>query len=199
MKKTSNVILEREYNYDMLLLAPDKQADTISLFYRSQDVGIEMLDYNFLDRCTDPDLIRSIVRKLKSGEEGHYPDLLKVCLVCSEVRFIIQRYCMNSSTRESPGVNWTSTIVHSAVASHFYALPGTSTTSLCGSCSCFEAYSNYLEQIELQSARYGSSSSACLCRRSMSRLTFGVPCSVGRVEVLGLLVSSEVSLLISPI
>lgn len=37
-----------------------------------------MLDYDFLDKCTDPDLIRAIARKLKSGEEGHYPDLVKV-------------------------------------------------------------------------------------------------------------------------
>lgn len=44
----------------------------------TKDVTIEMLDYDFLDRCSDPDLIRAIVRKLKSGEEGHYPDLLKV-------------------------------------------------------------------------------------------------------------------------
>ncbi|CAM9813043.1 unnamed protein product [Ectocarpus sp. 8 AP-2014] len=42
-----------------------------------KDVAIEMLDYDFLDKCTDPDLIRAIARKLKSGEEGHYPDLVK--------------------------------------------------------------------------------------------------------------------------
>ncbi|CAM9112775.1 unnamed protein product [Ectocarpus fasciculatus] len=42
-----------------------------------KDVTIEMLDYDFLDKCTDPDLIRAIARKLKSGEEGHYPDLVK--------------------------------------------------------------------------------------------------------------------------
>lgn len=37
-----------------------------------------MLDYDFLDKCVDPDLIRAIVRKLRSGEEGHYPHLIKV-------------------------------------------------------------------------------------------------------------------------
>ncbi|CAM9153867.1 unnamed protein product [Pylaiella littoralis] len=42
-----------------------------------KDVTIEMLDYAFLDKCTDSDLIRAIVRKLKSGEEGYYPDLVK--------------------------------------------------------------------------------------------------------------------------
>ncbi|CBJ31857.1 conserved unknown protein [Ectocarpus siliculosus] len=42
-----------------------------------KDVTIEMLDYDFLDKCTDPGLIRAIARKLKSGEEGHYPDLVK--------------------------------------------------------------------------------------------------------------------------
>ena len=44
----------------------------------AKDVTIEMLDYDFLDKCSDPDLIRAIVRKLKTGEEGHYPDLVKV-------------------------------------------------------------------------------------------------------------------------
>lgn len=43
---------------------------------------MEMLDYEFLDKCTDPDLIRAIVRKLNSGEEGIYPDLVKVCAPC---------------------------------------------------------------------------------------------------------------------
>lgn len=39
---------------------------------------MDMLDYDFLDKCSDPNLIRAIVRKLKSGEEGHYPNLEKV-------------------------------------------------------------------------------------------------------------------------
>ena len=38
-----------------------------------------MLDYRFLDSCVDTDLIRSILQKLRSGEEGLYPDLIKVC------------------------------------------------------------------------------------------------------------------------
>lgn len=46
----------------------------------AKDVMIEMLDYDFLDKCSDSDLIRAIVRKLKSGEEGQYPDLVKVWL-----------------------------------------------------------------------------------------------------------------------
>lgn len=37
-----------------------------------------MLDYDFLDKCTDPVLIRAIIRKLRSGDEGHYPHLVKV-------------------------------------------------------------------------------------------------------------------------
>ncbi|CAM9431814.1 unnamed protein product [Hapterophycus canaliculatus] len=44
---------------------------------KQKDVTVEMLDYDFLDKCTDPDLIRAITRKLKSGEEGIYPDLVK--------------------------------------------------------------------------------------------------------------------------
>lgn len=37
-----------------------------------------MLDYDFLDKCKDPGLIRAILAKLKSGQEGHFPDLIKV-------------------------------------------------------------------------------------------------------------------------
>lgn len=37
-----------------------------------------MLDYEYLDKCRDTGLIKAIVRKLKSGEEGHYPHLAKV-------------------------------------------------------------------------------------------------------------------------
>ena len=58
----------------------------------SKDVTIEMLDYDFLDKCSDPDLIRAIVRKLKSGEEGHYPDLLKVRgvqVLCTTDKFCV--------------------------------------------------------------------------------------------------------------
>lgn len=37
-----------------------------------------MMDYEFLDKCTDPEVIRAVLRKLRSGEEGHYPDLTNV-------------------------------------------------------------------------------------------------------------------------
>lgn len=43
-----------------------------------QDVTVDMLDYEFLDKCKDTDLIKAIVQKLRSGEEGHYPHLVKV-------------------------------------------------------------------------------------------------------------------------
>lgn len=55
-----------------------------------------MLDYDFLDKCTDPDLIRAIARKLKSGEEGHYPDLVKVRGI-NRVAVFTDRPCATSS------------------------------------------------------------------------------------------------------
>jgi tetratricopeptide (TPR) repeat protein len=42
---------------------------------RAGDVNVEMLDYGFVEKCGDRDLLRAIVARLKSGKDGRYPDL----------------------------------------------------------------------------------------------------------------------------
>ncbi|XP_047490630.1 sperm-associated antigen 1-like [Penaeus chinensis] len=41
------------------------------------DIRVEQLDYGFLKECEDDKTIERIIRILRSGEEGLYPDLLK--------------------------------------------------------------------------------------------------------------------------
>lgn len=43
---------------------------------RVPDVNIEMLDYDFVTKCEDPSLLRAILRRLQSGKDGLYPDLV---------------------------------------------------------------------------------------------------------------------------
>lgn len=52
-------------------------------------MAVEMLDYDFLDNCTDTAVLRAIVQKLRSGDEGHYPHLIKVRL-CNGHRALLQ-------------------------------------------------------------------------------------------------------------
>mmetsp|Transcript_72932 Transcript_72932/g.207816 ORF Transcript_72932/g.207816 Transcript_72932/m.207816 type:complete len:342 (+) Transcript_72932:188-1213(+) len=40
-----------------------------------QEVTVEMMDYAFVDECQDAALLRGILAKLKSGDEGFYPHL----------------------------------------------------------------------------------------------------------------------------
>lgn len=38
-------------------------------------VDIEMLDYGYIEKCSDAHKLRAIVDILKSGKEGFYPDV----------------------------------------------------------------------------------------------------------------------------
>lgn len=38
-------------------------------------VEVEMLDYGYINDCKDWSLMSAIVEVLKSGREGHYPDV----------------------------------------------------------------------------------------------------------------------------
>lgn len=38
-------------------------------------VEVEMLDYGYISECKDWTLLNTIVDVLKSGKEGHYPDV----------------------------------------------------------------------------------------------------------------------------
>ena len=39
-------------------------------------VDVEMLDYEYIEKCSDPQRLRAIVEVLKSGKEGFYPDVI---------------------------------------------------------------------------------------------------------------------------
>ena len=38
-------------------------------------VDVECLDYGFVEKCTDASKLRLILNVLRSGKEGHYPDV----------------------------------------------------------------------------------------------------------------------------
>ncbi|XP_073406550.1 sperm-associated antigen 1 [Dendrobates tinctorius] len=43
------------------------------------DIPVEHLDYKFIEECKDIKHLEKILRVLRSGEEGHYPDLTTFC------------------------------------------------------------------------------------------------------------------------
>lgn len=45
---------------------------------KDQKIEVEMLDYGYVKDCTDWNQLSAIVDVLKSGKEGHYPDLIRV-------------------------------------------------------------------------------------------------------------------------
>lgn len=40
-----------------------------------EGIHVEMLDYGYIETCTDPKTLRGIVQVLKSGKEGLYPEV----------------------------------------------------------------------------------------------------------------------------
>ena len=52
----------------------------MSLFGSTQlaDVPVEHLDFGFVEKCTDPQYLRTILGVLESGREGKFPDLERV-------------------------------------------------------------------------------------------------------------------------
>ncbi|KAG1684748.1 hypothetical protein DVH05_010574 [Phytophthora capsici] len=44
---------------------------------RPKTIDVEMLDYGFVERCTDLDELKGILVMLRSGKEGRYPELEK--------------------------------------------------------------------------------------------------------------------------
>ncbi|KAM8966831.1 sperm-associated antigen 1 [Pelodytes ibericus] len=43
------------------------------------EIPIDHLDYGFIEKCTDVKHLEKILHTLRSGEEGHYPDLTTYC------------------------------------------------------------------------------------------------------------------------
>jgi hypothetical protein len=54
---------------------PSEVKQKVSLL-RKYDIPVEHLDFRYLEICKDSREIEKILRILKSGEEGHYPDLI---------------------------------------------------------------------------------------------------------------------------
>ena len=55
----------------------------------SKNVTVEMLDYDYVNDCTDVKKLKSILSVLQSGKEGHYPHVSIIyfnfsCILCSE-------------------------------------------------------------------------------------------------------------------
>ncbi|MEE6463442.1 hypothetical protein FKM82_005903 [Ascaphus truei] len=46
---------------------------------KTYEIPIDHLDYSFIKKCTDVKHLEKILRILRSGEEGHYPDLTAFC------------------------------------------------------------------------------------------------------------------------
>ena len=38
-------------------------------------IEVEMLDYDYVEKCKDAKILRGILAVLKSGKEGYYPDV----------------------------------------------------------------------------------------------------------------------------
>lgn len=51
---------------------------------RRPDINVDMLDFEYISKCSDPKKVRGILEVLQSGAEGHYPDLEK----CAEDRLL---------------------------------------------------------------------------------------------------------------
>ncbi|KAJ8540740.1 hypothetical protein ON010_g12485 [Phytophthora cinnamomi] len=57
---------------------PSGAADFFALHTRKpKTIDVEMLDYGFVERCSDLDELKGILATLRSGKEGRYPDLEK--------------------------------------------------------------------------------------------------------------------------
>ncbi|CAM9518275.1 unnamed protein product, partial [Discosporangium mesarthrocarpum] len=79
-----------------------------------------MLDYRFVDECTDMTLLRGILSTLQSGKEGVFPDLVKhtedrlLSLLPSSERVKIARM------KSEPGANDIYEVVYEAFFSDLY-------------------------------------------------------------------------------
>ncbi|PIO23010.1 hypothetical protein AB205_0014250 [Aquarana catesbeiana] len=46
---------------------------------KTYEIPLDHLDYRFIEKCTDVRHLEKILQVLRSGEEGHYPDLTEFC------------------------------------------------------------------------------------------------------------------------
>ncbi|CAK4082665.1 unnamed protein product [Aphanomyces euteiches] len=58
------------------MLAHEPEVDYFSLHKRKhKDVDVDMLDYDYVAKCSDVDTLKNILVVLRSGKEGRYPQL----------------------------------------------------------------------------------------------------------------------------
>jgi tetratricopeptide (TPR) repeat protein len=62
----------------MTIASAAAEPDFFSLHTRKpKTIDVEMLDYRFVERCTDLDELKGVLATLRSGKEGRYPELEK--------------------------------------------------------------------------------------------------------------------------
>jgi hypothetical protein len=54
-------------------------------------VTVEMLDFEFVEKCKDEHKLRAILAVLMSGKEGVYPEVRVYCYCCSWCTFTYYR------------------------------------------------------------------------------------------------------------
>ncbi|GMF26087.1 unnamed protein product [Phytophthora lilii] len=90
-----------------MTLASAPEPDFFSLHTRKpKTIHVEMLDYGFVERCSDLDEPKGILATLRSGKEGRYPDLEKatenriLAILPERERMKIERMRSGPSTNE---------------------------------------------------------------------------------------------------
>lgn len=78
--KTLREVFESTIYNSVILIDIDAMAELGDLFGGStttagQKIEVEMLDYDYVRDCKDWNQLSAIVDVLKSGKEGHYPDV----------------------------------------------------------------------------------------------------------------------------
>lgn len=64
------------------------------------DIPVEFLDFGYIKECSDEKLLEKIVIILRSGEEGHYPDLMK----CAEEKLLLLKPESKLFRTEEPAI-----------------------------------------------------------------------------------------------
>lgn len=64
------------------------------------EIPVEFLDFGYIKECSDDKLLEKIVIILRSGEEGHYPDLMK----CAEEKLQILKPESKLFRTEEPAI-----------------------------------------------------------------------------------------------
>lgn len=58
-------------------MSDDDQKPRKKTLLEKYEIPVEFLDFSYIKTCSDEKLLEKIVRVLRSGEEGYYPDLMR--------------------------------------------------------------------------------------------------------------------------